>query len=514
MYKGMIAPLVPALAHWLALFSLNACWTSHPYVEFDPERSEPAEDADSGGEVPGDPDGAGEEAMDSTLDGMPDEDGVAQDLEDVQDEEETVQPTWVRVYELRMMSEGNALVPIPGEGYVAAGYNHFLNSELHVEDVWVLKLDLDGRVLWQNRYGRFDRPERAFDVALTDDVGYLVVGSAQSLVVDGGPGDMDFLALRLNAHGEVEWFKTYGGPDSDEAHAVARTLDGGYLLAGESGACRCILLINIDDAGNIVWAKSYDDVHSETAFDIEATLDGGYVMVGLATFYSPSPLPEDILIVKIDAHGNIVWQKIFNDTHCEDFAGDISATRDGGYLVAGMMNDSGPRERHGLVLKLDEDGEIQWQTFLGTNSTGTYAVREIEEGLIVAAGTDWLLEDAWIMALDEYGTILWRRDYRGEHMDTFKSLALAPDGGFAVLGYTSSFDIENRSFWVVKTNGAGGQEGPCRPELGESGSVEMLDQWGSLTEAHFQAADFDATVTTYDVITYATSATVTDGCAP
>jgi len=508
--KGMIAPLVPTLAYWPALFLLTACWTSHQYVALDPERSEGSEDADGGGEVPGDPDGA----MDSSLDGISDEDGVAQALEDAEDEAETVPPTWVRIYELRMMSEGNAIVSVPGEGYVAAGYNHFVNSELHVEDVWVLKLDLSGRVLWQNRYGRIDRPERARDVVLTDDGGYLVVGSAYSLVVDGGPGDRDFLALRLNAHGEVEWFKTYGGPDADEAYAVVRTLDGGYLMAGSTLACRCILLVQIDDAGNIVWARSYDDIYSEAAFDIEATLDGGYVMVGQAALYGPGSTSEDIPIIKINAHGNIVWQKIFSDTHCEDIAVDISAARDGGYLVAGMMNDGGNRDRHGLVLKLDEDGELQWQTFLGTHSTVTNAVLEIEEGLIVAAGTDYLLEDAWILALDEYGTILWRRDYRGEHMDTFQSLALAPDGGFAVLGCTSSFDTENRSFWVAKTDGAGGQEGPCRPELGENGSVEMLDQWGSLTEAHFQTAYFDITVTTYDVITYATSATVTDGCTP
>jgi len=510
----MIAPLVPALARLFACISLSACWTSHPYVEVDPERMEGAEDADDGGEVTGDPDGAGEEAMDSFIDGILDEDGVTQDLEDVEHEPEAVPPTWVRVYELRMMSHGNALLPVPGEGYLAAGYNLFVNSALYIEDVWVLKLDLDGRVLWENRYGRFDRPEQARDAVLIDDGGYLVVGSAQSLVVDGGPGDMDFLALRLNAHGEVEWFKTYGGPDADEAHAVVRTFDGGYLMAGSTRACNCILLVKIDDAGNIAWAKSYDDVHSEEVFDIEATLDGGYVMAGLATFYSPSPGTEDILIIKIDAHGSIVWQKIFNNADYDDFAVDISAARDGGYLVAGMMNDGGHRERHGLVLKLDENGEIQWQTFLGTHSTVTNAVLEIEEGLIVAAGTDYLLEDAWILALDEYGTILWRRDYRGEHMDRFESLALAPDGGFAVLGYTYSVDTENPSFWVVKTDGAGGQEGPCRPELGESGSVEMLDQWGSLTDTHFQAADFDATVTTYDVITYATSATVTDGCAP
>jgi hypothetical protein len=94
-------------------------------------------------------------------------------------------------------------------------------------DVWVLKLDGSGNVQWQKTYGGTDDDE-ARAIAPTSDGGYVVAGWTTSF----GAGGDDVWVLKLDGSGNVQWQKTYGGTDDDGPHAIAPTSDGGYVVAG------------------------------------------------------------------------------------------------------------------------------------------------------------------------------------------------------------------------------------------------------------------------------------------
>src|SRR5690606_13160397 len=97
-------------------------------------------------------------------------------------------------------------------------------------DAWVVKLNADGDIQWQNAMGG-GNADRAFSVQVTTDGGYVLAGHTFSNDgdVSGNHGGSDCWVVKLNAAGEIEWQKALGGSNSDEASSIQTTLDGGYI---------------------------------------------------------------------------------------------------------------------------------------------------------------------------------------------------------------------------------------------------------------------------------------------
>ena len=110
-------------------------------------------------------------------------------------------------------------------GYIATGYTESFGAGN--SDVWLLKLDGSGNVIWQKTYGGTGR-DYTFDAQQTEDGGYLVTGMTNSF----SAGDLDVWLLKLDGTGNVTWEKTYGGIGDDSAASVRQTLDGGYIVVG------------------------------------------------------------------------------------------------------------------------------------------------------------------------------------------------------------------------------------------------------------------------------------------
>ena len=107
-------------------------------------------------------------------------------------------------------------------------------------DFWVVKLDATGSIVWQKCLGGSGE-DIAHAIQQTADGGYLVAGSTQSTNGDvsgvhGGYGytPVDVWVVKLDATGGLVWQKCLGGSSSDWAFAARQTADGGYIIAGET----------------------------------------------------------------------------------------------------------------------------------------------------------------------------------------------------------------------------------------------------------------------------------------
>jgi type II secretory pathway pseudopilin PulG len=172
--------------------------------------------------------------------------------------------------------------------------------------------------------GSFD--DMAHSIQQTSDGGYIVAGESAS----------DFLIVKLNSSGNIQWAKTIGGTDYDYAYSIQQTSDGGYMVAGWSYISSIyadFLIIKLDSLGNIQWewAKTIDGSGYDEAFSIQQTSDGGYIVAGSSASFSSS---WDSLIIKLNSSGNIQWAKTIGGTN-DDIAYSIQQTSDGGYIVAG-----------------------------------------------------------------------------------------------------------------------------------------------------------------------------------
>ena len=121
----------------------------------------------------------------------------------------------------------------------------------------MLKLDKNGNILWQKTYGGTSA-DSATSIQQTSDEGYIVAGSTQSF----GGGWNDYWILKLDPDGVVEWQNNYyGGTGSEVIYAIQQTLDGGYIVGGDTSSFGegswDYWVIKLNPDGTVVWQKTY-----------------------------------------------------------------------------------------------------------------------------------------------------------------------------------------------------------------------------------------------------------------
>ncbi|MBZ0205997.1 MAG: T9SS type A sorting domain-containing protein [Flavobacteriales bacterium] len=135
-------------------------------------------------------------------------------------------------------SDNAYAVELTGDGgYILAGYTNSHDGDVSGDhgswDVWVVKLDGAGSIEWQKALGGYG-PEIAKSVKTTSDGGYIVAGysNSNSGDVTGLHGGDDLWVLKLDSVGALIWQKALGGTSEDRANALWAGADGTTLLAG------------------------------------------------------------------------------------------------------------------------------------------------------------------------------------------------------------------------------------------------------------------------------------------
>jgi len=197
---------------------------------------------------------------------------------------------------------------------------------------------------------------------------------------------MTFYAANLHAQSApaIEWQKSLGGIIDDVAYCVQQTSDGGYIVGGYAVSNNGDVSLNhgnndywivkLDASANITWQKCLGGSNVDKGYSVEQTSDGGYIVAGESLSIDGNVTGNhgsyDCWIVKLDANGNIMWQKSLGGT-LHDSGNSIQQTKDGGFILAGFSysNDGDVTGNHGnrdfWIVKLDSAGNITWQKSLG-----------------------------------------------------------------------------------------------------------------------------------------------------
>jgi hypothetical protein len=300
----------------------------------------------------------------------------------------------------------------PDGGYIVAGYSDSNNTgdvgaSNGSSDYWLLKLDALGNIQWQHNYGGTANDTGNF-VELTPDGGYIVTGysSSNDGDVGGNNGMIDGWLLKLDAFGNIQWEHNYGGSQNDFINVVRATPDGGYIGAGMSwsnngdvggnNGMSDYWLLKLDALGNIQWEKNYGGSSEEEIYAIQVTPEGGYIVAG----YSGSSDGDaggnngsaDYWLLKLDALGNIEWEQNYGGSDY-DHAYSVQVTPDSGYIAAGysQSNNGDVGGNNGSadywLLKLDALGNIQWeQNYGGSNDDFAICVEGAPDKGYILAG--------------------------------------------------------------------------------------------------------------------------------
>jgi len=292
--------------------------------------------------------------------------------------------------------------------------------------------------------------------------------------------------VKASSVGAPLWQEQLGCPgaapgDYADEVSMLQTDDGGYVLAGGTIGCgsgsvcpeltglQCGLVERLSNTGAVVWARAYLANADGTGFDaIRQTSDGGFIVVGTATDANHN---TGALIVKLDANGNLQWQRELRPGGSEQaYFHAVQQTSDGGYIAAGEL-DTGATSSSGLPLismlavKFDAAGKVSWQqSFNDVGSTGVSATEHVNTIVQTtdggyAIGGDWndstsqgsCCQGALLLKLTPAGAIQWQQAYSGgvncsfngysESCDTIGggiySLQQTADGGY-LLAFASA----------------------------------------------------------------------------
>lgn len=270
-------------------------------------------------------------------------------------------------------SDGNLLILGEGKSFEHGG-----------QDLYVAKLSLDGKVIWEKSFGG-DRDEYAGGISGTNDGGVLVIGDSESF---SKKGYKDIYIVRLDKNGKMLTTKTIGGKLNDEANALTRTTDGNFMMAGsreiKNSGDADFFLMKLNQNGEKIWARTLGEKYNDVLHAIAPTLDGGIVATGKTRSYNSAQ--TDLPIMHFDKNGKLIWFKIYGFGYYDE-GNALTMTKNGNYMVAGMTNSMGQGNFDNYVLVLDEKGKLLWSnTYGGTNKDIAHGITRTSDGSVVIVG--------------------------------------------------------------------------------------------------------------------------------
>lgn len=345
--------------------------------------------------------------------------------------------------------------PTSDGGYVAVGVTSRFGEGN--EDVYLVKTDTAGNVLWTRTYG-----------GPGTDNGWSVHEHAGRLVLAGftdssGAGDFDCYLIETNLEGEMQWSKTFGGEGKDRCWGVLPMGDGGYVLVGEttsfgSGAEDCYL-IKTDASGNDVWSRTFGGEKGDRCFSIAQADDGGFVLAGQT--YSEGAGDRDVYLIKTDAAGKQQWSKTFGGS-VSDVGHSVARTAEGDFIVTGYTSSLAITEDDPYLIKIDAGGEVQWTRVIpmeGVNHTIT-GEQTTDGGFILGGFSEFSstgARGALLVKVDGEGNLEWFRDIllTTEGRSVGYTVRATSDGGSILTGHTTEGSAGGLDLLLVKVDRQG-----------------------------------------------------------
>ncbi len=335
--------------------------------------------------------------------------------------------SWSKTYGGSDDERAEKIITTKDGGYILVGYNRSSDGDVTVneglQDYWIIKIDASGTLQWQKSFG-FPGIDRAFSVIQTSDDGFFVTGFFDVSLSNGGGNDGpvagkntqkhgvgEFWGIKLNAAGDKEWRRYFGGSDNDRSYDVIQTKDNGYLMIGstESPSGDFDISINngaydywvvkIDSTGNKVWEKTYGGLEIDIAYGIAAVGDGTYIIVGDSRSsdgdVTNAKGNADLWIIKINDSGNLLWEKTYGGAKFDTGRG-IHKTQDGYYLITGnsRSNDIDLDKNNGqsdvLSIIIDSEGKVLWKSTLGGDKAefATGCIETTDKKIIIAGNSE------------------------------------------------------------------------------------------------------------------------------
>lgn len=325
-----------------------------------------------------------------------------------------------------------------GNVYLAGTTNSFGAGG---NDVLVLKFDSTGAFQWARTWGGTG-DDHAYAIGVGPDGFLYVTGGTNSY----GTGWYDAFLLKLDTSGNLIWSKTWGGSSFEQGYDLAFDPTGNIYVAAESySSGNSAIALKFDTSGTLLSVLSWKGPYTyDAAYSIDVDSAGNILLAGISWDYSVNPNHNRILIIKYDASGNLLWSKNWQGPVEDEAWGPkvIRADANGNIYVLGRTTSFGVGQWDILLLKLDPNGNLIWSSTWGGPGTegiplGSLAF-EPNGNIELAASSNSFLGGPYGPVLLEYtpgGVLVSSRIFAGIGGDVLgQALALDQSGNAFVAG--------------------------------------------------------------------------------
>ncbi len=300
---------------------------------------------------------------------------------------------------------------------------------------------------------------------------------------------------------DLNWVKGIGGNDADYANDITIDLQGNIIVTGgftgtadfdpgtgvfnmTASGTQDVFIAKYSKEGLILWAKKLGGNSICFGRDVKADNQNNiYFTVNFQSSIDIDPGPgtsnflslgfSDVLIVKFDPAGNLIWGKQIGGSGLDDIS-SIELTNNSDVILvgsfrntididpgAGVINLSSAGVDDGFVLKLSSDGNFIWGKQIGGVSTdsnngvsldaaGSIFITGTFSGLVdfdPDSGVSYItangLMDAFILKLNSSGSFIWVKQAGGTNVTAGVDIDIDRAGNiFLTAGFYGMADFD------------------------------------------------------------------------
>lgn len=277
---------------------------------------------------------------------------------------------WQKTYGSSSNEDGNsiALAQTPDLGFVVTGITYGFGA--NSGDAYVFKVDQNGALLWDNKYSTASQAEHGRGITIASNGDVLIAGTDNG----DGFGSGDFLFMRLDSNGNLLWSKIYGGGSNDHMHSIEELPGGNLIISGSttsfSPGTTAGYIIKTDPSGNVIWDYTYGG-NGADAYNA-STMNDNYeiILTGPSNSYGAGNF--DAFVTKIDTNGTEIWTKVYGGPAFERGASIQTIPNSTDYYLASNTESFGNGNKELLMMRIDDNGGIVWSKTYGTSTNEAF----------------------------------------------------------------------------------------------------------------------------------------------
>ncbi len=377
------------------------------------------------------------------------------------------------------------------------------SSNFGGQDVWVVRTDMNYNILWENSYGG-SGSDAAQDAFVLDSHIYVVTLSNSPISgnkTTGNFGMLDVWLLKLDMDGSIVWQETYGGTETERSvgisfyenqivmYAVSGSGNSGNITTNNQGFTDCWVALLDTNNGAINTQAMYGSSSLEDYGGLFVLGDRLFIMTN--SFGADGDIPEmdsgfneDIIVFELDQSLNILSTHGFYGSSVDFGRGLIKNELTNEYflITESQSNASGDKTSDSFgsfdiwLLRLDENFNILWDTIYGGSNyeVSTEFSHFDDNGSLVLVSTSASItnsgnkeatlhgfEDLWLTVIHpQTGEKIVEHSFGGDQNESPTGMLPLGNGKLLLVGYTESNISGNKTVpvkglgdtWIIETD--------------------------------------------------------------